>query len=284
MLSSKTLLCIGAFLPGLVYAQQKNVFIEDSAYYVSRNGFMIGLRDSLPDGYWNLFNSKKGDFNNKNIQEHILETGFFNNGVRDGKFTYYKKRFRNRDSEAKSYISGIYFYENGMLHGYYVRFYDHDIKMEEGFYKRGRKDGLFIKYGPNSLVEKVELFRADTLLDNYSYTYDGRLNIALTGYGSQANGEIFVYDTFYNYNRRVEVMNGKVLKYKEYDSNHKMRKMAEGEFSDCIVLGIYPDCDTIPIDGTITYYDDNQFPYRKDQFKNAQKINTIFFRRETDSK
>ena len=117
MLSSKTLLCIGAFLPGLVYAQQKNVFIEDSAYYVSRNGFMIGLRDSLPDGYWNLFNSKKGDFNNKNIQEHILETGFFNNGVRDGKFTYYKKRFRNRDSEAKSYISGIYFYENGMLHG-----------------------------------------------------------------------------------------------------------------------------------------------------------------------
>lgn len=133
----------------------------------------------------------------KNEKGKILENGTIRNGKRHGAWVVYQKD-RDMPKSVASYVDGVlngpYLeftpygytelscnYSNDLLEGYFVKF-KNNRKMEEGYYLKGKLDGIYKKYYDGQEVIQQELtYKQDVLEgDNIYYNDKGEVTMRYT--------------------------------------------------------------------------------------------------------
>jgi len=145
------------------------LFLDDTSYYISIddenyfekfkiylnylcNGYVPSylFSEKLPDGYYCLYNiTKKQAKKIKNIEEYIVSSGEFKNGMKQGAFF-----FRFIPDKPKSYKAEIIIYfKDDLVNGAVIE-RENDKIMCLGEYKMGIKHGFFYFYngGAPSIV------------------------------------------------------------------------------------------------------------------------------------
>lgn len=141
------------------------LFLEDTSYYISLDDenyfdkFKIYLNylnnvyvpsyllsEKLPDGYYCLYNiTKKQAKKIKNIEEYIVTSGEFKNGMKQGAFFF---RFIP-DNPKCSKAEIIIYFKDDLVNGAVIE-RENDKIMCLGEYKMGIKHGFFYFYNGGS--------------------------------------------------------------------------------------------------------------------------------------
>ena len=111
-----------------------------------------------------LYGKFHGRFFMANIDGNLLLDGFYRNGLVEGKW------IEQQSGEGCNIgVLTICYYKNGKLHGPFKRYktkyfkYKQKDLFEEGTYKDGLKDGIFIKYTNKTKIE--QLYVQDVLVE-----------------------------------------------------------------------------------------------------------------------
>jgi hypothetical protein len=136
---------IKLYLDDTSYYSQKNIqqLIDDIGnatsyfkYFSSTDGLEFGLKDSLPDGFYCLYNiTKKQAIKIKNHEKYFVVSGEFKNGMKQGAFIFY-----NFSKWSESFK--IAYFKDDAVHGQVKEILNGKIiYLVE--YNMGLKDGLF---------------------------------------------------------------------------------------------------------------------------------------------
>ena len=131
-------------------------------------------------------------------------------------------------------------YENGELHGPYVRYYENGQIKVKGQYEKNNAEGVWIEYFPNGIRSKYEY---------YSREYDYKCI-----YRKEANNDGKVDSLIYHFEFWTDSEDGKFYVGKEY---YLMIELTHSEFDSVLVGGLFgdnPDPET---------YDENFISYGK---------------------
>lgn len=104
--------------------------------YMRSTGVNYFFKDSLPDGYYKLYNLNKRDSLNKGKENFLVLEGCFINNLRQGLFKYW-------DSWKKGTTLKIVPFKDGIAHGKVIEFSHNKIQYISE-YKNGIKDGFFL--------------------------------------------------------------------------------------------------------------------------------------------
>lgn len=161
-------------LANLLYSQTIYIFRDDSLLnkkYLGRfenslnQPYIItpffDLKERLPDGEYIVVNVNRKDSAKKDLNKYIEIKGQYKDSLRNGRFEYYRTFKIN--GKWKNNLTHIYTYKRGLLDGYYVSM-SSLYKLYEGYYKDGKRHGIFITYDFRSgEMEEICVYIEDTL-------------------------------------------------------------------------------------------------------------------------
>ncbi|GIV45132.1 MAG: hypothetical protein KatS3mg035_2255 [Bacteroidia bacterium] len=161
-------------LANLLYSQTIYIFRDDSLLnkkYLGRfenslnQPYIItpffDLKERLPDGEYIVVNVNRKDSAKKDLKKYIEIKGQYKDSLRNGRFEYYRTFKIN--GKWKNNLTHIYTYKRGLLDGYYVSM-NPLYKLYEGYYKDGKRHGIFITYDFRSgEMEEICVYIEDTL-------------------------------------------------------------------------------------------------------------------------
>lgn len=176
------------FLPFNIFGQTQRIFndtnvAKPSVLVIGESKFaIIDFVSNLPDGKYKLYSIS--DSAKKDLDNFLNLEGKFSNSVRHGIFKYYHSTSEPKKSKssAEPYIAVNY--KNGKLDGQYVVRYPNGVKIEEGHFTSGLKDGFFIYYDQinrDGTITEINVYQKDTLTDWIVFYPDG--SIRNQGYG-----------------------------------------------------------------------------------------------------
>ncbi|GIV44994.1 MAG: hypothetical protein KatS3mg035_2117 [Bacteroidia bacterium] len=161
-------------LANLLYSQTIYIFRDDSLLKTKYlGGFenslnqpyiitpFFDLKERLPDGEYIVVNVNRKDSAKKDLNKYIEIKGQYKDSLRHGRFEYYRT-FKIK-GKWKNNLTHIYTYKRGLLDGYYVS-KNPLYKLYEGYYKDGKRHGIFITYDFRSgEIEEICVYIEDTL-------------------------------------------------------------------------------------------------------------------------
>ncbi|GIV45108.1 MAG: hypothetical protein KatS3mg035_2231 [Bacteroidia bacterium] len=161
-------------LANLLYSQTIYIFRDDSLLKTKYlGGFenslnqpyiitpFFDLKERLPDGEYIVVNVNRKDSAKKDLNKYIEIKGQYKDSLRNGRFEYYRTFKIN--GKWKNKLTDIYTYKRGLLDGYYVSM-SSLYKLYEGYYKDGKRHGIFITYDFRSgEMEEICVYIEDTL-------------------------------------------------------------------------------------------------------------------------
>jgi len=128
------------------YLINKNILYQNEIEYLNYFNSSIGLdyvlKDSLPDGFYCLYNlTKKQARRIHEKNNYIVASGEFKNKMKQGPFCFYFMPENSKWASAKKVI----YFEDDIINGPIIEF-ERDNIMYLGEYKMGVKNGFFYFY------------------------------------------------------------------------------------------------------------------------------------------
>lgn len=125
---------------------------------------LFDFKEKLPDGLYKYIDADRKDSSRIDIEEHVLIKGEYLDSLRTGRFEYFSNCRRMNKKEDERTLVTVYYYNKGLLDGYYMA-NRCGQKLQEGYYKDGKRHGFFYYYSyANGELEKTELFKEGSLL------------------------------------------------------------------------------------------------------------------------
>jgi antitoxin component YwqK of YwqJK toxin-antitoxin module len=115
-------------------------------------------------------------------------------------------------------------YQNGELHGPYIRYYENGQIKEKGQYEKNNAEGVWTEYFPNGIRSKYQY---------YSRDYDYKMI-----YNKEANKDGKVDSLIYHFEVWTDSEDGKFYIGKEY---YLMTELTHSEFDSVKVGGLFGD-------------------------------------------
>lgn len=204
-----------------------------------KNGFKNGSSLNFIDGVLidscfysdDLIYGKKFYYEDNFIRK-IIE---YKDGLEDGlgfefdekgelsKLLYYKKGILFKELKVNQKNS------DGLLNGIFVQLHDNNTIKVEGFYKNGKKNGMFKYYSKSGELIRYEIWENDILMDNVksSNLLTNKVEY-FTGTFNKKKSGFYVFDSIPVGRHDFFDTNGDLLKSEIYDYNGRI--MAEGLF------------------------------------------------------
>lgn len=222
---------------GALFGQTIKRFANDISIIKADNSgygiYGLNLKDSLPDGKWQYYDTK--DSLSKHWEEYLRMEGTYKKSLREGRFIYYHRSLfsHNKKNYYKRILASFYTYRRGLLNGPFCIF--HSIYKEyEGYYNDGLKDGFFITYYTKepfqNRVWKIESYKKDTLGEWAFYNPNGTKMASGHGDGVNITGEYFIYDDNGLLKSIGYFTKGVPYQYRIFDDDGKVEEEVSGNF------------------------------------------------------
>ena len=232
------------FSPLIIFAQEHNIFLDDSLFYTKYHSRYI-FKDSLDDGTWILHNLYRKD-SVKMGEETIILTGNYKNNKKEGTFNYYAYSIplnKKKVKDKKYYVEISETYKSGLLNGIVIEKAYENITIRETMYENGKKNGLDICYYiPVECYGKlcqINYYSHDTLICKNFYRRNGKLLYTIMLF---ENGEYMQieYDTIGRQKYVLSYDTNYVLyKWQKYYPNQILEIEMEGYFLQSIRKTIF---------------------------------------------
>lgn len=189
---------IGIYVPPsqqFAYVDTFYLFLDDTNYYVEHDNLFANdnyvftnffpechtleyeLKDSLPDGYYILYDLKKNETKRANLYNYILCDGGYKNGMRHGIFHLYQRQYDINEEFASIIHSKSITFVNGVVDGIvketqgrypiYLGHYEHGIPHGAFYFSLSARESSIIIYDQGKIIRKYNY--AD---DTYGIDYE----------------------------------------------------------------------------------------------------------------